>query len=70
MTGYCFVRDCPHRGVSCRSLFVVGSMKGLILAGSEILRIFEVPLGRKSLPSFTNYDLNKEDGQKDAFRSS
>ena len=49
----------------------MGSMKGLILEGSKTLRIFEVPFkGRKSLPSFINYDLNKEDGQKDDFRSS
>ena len=48
-TGYCFVRDCPHRGVSCRSLFVVGSTKGLILVGSETLRIFEVPFRKEVL---------------------
>ena len=32
--------ELPHRGVSCRSLFVVGTTKGLILIGSKTLRVF------------------------------
>ena len=34
MIDYCFGMSCPHRGVSCRSLFlVVGTTKGLVLIG-------------------------------------
>ena len=67
-TGYCFVRNCPHRGVSCRRLFSCGeherAYSGRVRNPENLRGAF---LGRKSLPSFTNYDLNKEDGQKDAF---
>ena len=68
---YCFGRNCPHRDISCRSLFfiVVGTMTGIILIGSETLRVFSgVPfLRRKSSPSLTNCNLNRGVGKKGEF---
>ena len=67
MIGYCFVR-----GVSCRSLFSCGdherAYSGRVRNPENLLRCLFIR--RKSSPSFSNCDLNREGGQKDAFLSS
>ena len=70
---YCFGRNCPYRGVSCRSLcFYCGRHhKGLVWIGSKTLWIFRGAfLRRKSSPSLTYCDLNRGVGQKGEFLSS
>ena len=52
---YCFERSCPHRDVSCRSLFFCGNHERACFDRVQNPESFEVPfLRRKSSPSLTN----------------